>query len=444
VRRALGSVSVRSLVAFAAGSVLAIAVLAALPAPARAQPTTHSQASAMAQIFTDIKGNESFAEAVYALARQGIVEGRQDGSFGPSESVTRAQMAVFLARALGLPESPGQPFIDVNKPDWFAGAVGALYQRRLIQGTSAIVFSPNQLINRQQAATLVMRCLKSFLESDPGSAVEYELSKDQAAAWLVGFRDRPLIAPAHAVSVANAYRLGVIEGPADGWFLPTLNLTRAQMAVMLYRAFLRPIEARTAYPLEAPAVPTYETQSVGSEGSLVSILEARLTALHYPCGPVDGVYDRRTRDAVMAFEKVEGLRRDGSVGAKVWEHLFSARTPSPRRSLGGTRAEVDVTRQVLFMITDNRVWKIVHVSTGRLGTRTGHFTVGVKYEGWVQCVTLDGEMYYPSYIVSKTAIHGYRSVPPYPASHGCVRVPVWTAVELYEQLPKGTPVDVYY
>ena len=96
------------------------------------------------------------------------------------------------------------------------------------------------------------------------------------------------------------------------------------------------------------------------------------------------------------------------------------------------------------MITDNRVWKIVHVSTGRLGTRTGHFTVGVKYEGWVQCVTLDGEMYYPSYIVSKTAIHGYRSVPAYPASHGCVRVPVWTAVELYEQLPKGTPVDVYY
>ena len=236
----------------------------------------------------------------------------------------------------------------------------------------------------------------------------------------------------------------MIDGPVDGWFFPALNLTRAQMAVMLHRAFLEPIEARNVYPAEVPAVSTYESQSVGSEGSLVSLLEARLTALHYPCGPVDGVYDRRTRDAVMAFEKVEGLRRDGAVGAKVWQRLFSAETPNPRRSLGGTRAEVDVTRQVLFMITDNRVWKIVHVSTGRLGTRTGHFTVGVKYEGWVQCVTLDGEMYYPSYIVSKTAIHGYRSVPPYPASHGCVRVPVWTAVELYEQLPKGTPVDVYY
>ena len=157
MRRGLGSVSVRSLVAFAAGSVFAIAVLAALPATARAQPATPLQTAPVTQTFTDVQGSEWFAQAVYALAQKGIVEGRQDGSFGPNESVTRAQMAVFLARALGLPESPGQPFFDVNEPDWFAGAVGALYQRGLIQGTSAIVFSPDRPISRQQAATLVMR-----------------------------------------------------------------------------------------------------------------------------------------------------------------------------------------------------------------------------------------------------------------------------------------------
>ena len=108
------------------------------------------------------------------------------------------------------------------------------------------------------------------------------------------------------------------------------------------------------------------------------------------------------------------------------------------------RCEVDLKRQVLFMITDNKVWKVLHVSTGKKGTITGHHTIGAKYEGWVRCVTLEGKMYYPSYIVSKTAIHGYESVPSYPASHGCVRLPMWTAVELYYQLPKGTPVDVYY
>jgi lipoprotein-anchoring transpeptidase ErfK/SrfK len=96
------------------------------------------------------------------------------------------------------------------------------------------------------------------------------------------------------------------------------------------------------------------------------------------------------------------------------------------------------------MITDNKVWKVLHVSTGKNGTRTGHFSIGAKYPGWVQCVTLDGEMYYPSYVVSRTAIHGYRSVPAYPASHGCVRIPVWAAEELYNQLPKGTTVDIYY
>ncbi|MFH0916297.1 MAG: S-layer homology domain-containing protein [bacterium] len=444
MRRRLGSISVRTLATFAAGCVLAIVGLGALPATAQAQPTTPVQTAAVAQTFTDLRGDEWFAEAVYALAQTGIVEGRQDGSFGADESVNRAQMAVFLARALGLPESPGQPFFDVNKPDWFAGAVGILYQKRLIQGTSAIVFSPDEPISRQQAATLVMRSLEFAVEAGLESAVEYELTGDQAAVWLLGLRDRPLIAPDHAVSVANAYRLGVIESPVDGWFYPELNLTRAQMAVMLYRAFLQPVKARNVYPVELPAVSTYAPLSVGSEGSLVSFLEARLTALHYPCGPEDGVYDYRTKDAVMAFEKVERLKRDGTVGAEVWRRILSAQTPTPRLSLGGTRSEVDLTRQVLLMITDDRVWKVVHVSTGRLGTRTGHHVVGTKYEGWVRLVTLEGQIYYPSYIVSKTAIHGYGSVPPYPASHGCVRVPMWMAVELYHQLPKGTSVDVYY
>jgi hypothetical protein len=444
MKRGLGSSFVRYLAAFAAGSVFAIAVLGALPTTAQAQPTAPVPSAAGAQSFTDIRGEEWFAEAVYALAGQGIVEGRRDGSFGPDDPLTRAQMAVFLARALGLPESTGQPFTDVTTQDWFAGAVGALYQRGLIQGTSMTVFSPHEPISRQQAVTLVMRSLSFVAGSAPWSTVDCELADNQVAVWLAGFRDRPLIAPDHAVSVANAYRLRVIDSPVDGWFYPALNLTRAQMAAMLYRAFLQPVEARNAYPVELPAVSTYPGQSVGAEGALVSFLETRLTALHYPCGPADGVYDYRTKDAVMAFEKVERLKRDGTVGAEVWQRIFSAQTPTPRLSLQGPRTEIDLTRQVLFMINDNRVWKTVHVSTGRLGTQTGHHKVGAKYEGWVKCVTLDGEMYYPSYIVSKTAIHGYKSVPPYPASHGCVRVPVWTAVELYNQLPKGTPVDVYY
>jgi len=444
MRRQPGSISVRSLVAFAAGSVLAVAVLAALPATVRAQPAMPYQTGAAAQTFTDIHGGEWFAEAVETLAAAGIVNGRDDGSFGPGEPVTRGQLAAFLARVLDLPERMANPFADVTYRDWFCGAVGALCEAGLVSGTGPDVFSPNLPVSRQQAATLVMRSFAYALKRQPQIETDYAVPSYQVGTWLAGFRDRNLIAPSHTAFVAGAYRLGVIEGAPDGWFYPSLTLTRAQMAAMLYRAFLQPVDARDVYPAELPAVSTYATQSVGSRGTLVSLLEARLTALHYPCGPVDGVYDYRTKDAVMAFEKVELLKRDGIVGADDWQRIFCAETPTPRLSLGGVRCEVDLTRQVLLMITDNTAWKIVHVSTGRLGTRTGHFTVGVKYEGWVRCVTLDGEMYYPSYIVGKTAIHGYRSVPPYPASHGCVRVPVWTAVELYDQLPKGTSVDVYY
>ena len=446
-----GSISRRPLVALAAACAIAIASLCALSASVHAESTTSVQAATTAQAtttqtsFTDIKGTESFAEAVYALAAKGIVEGRQDGTFGPNESLTRAQMAVFLTRAMGLQESQGQPFFDIKTTDWFAGAVGALFQKGLIQGTSPIMFSPDQPISRQQAVTLVMRSLQFFLQSDQSSTAGLGLiQQDETQKWLAGFRDRQLIASAHRVSVANAFRLGVLGGSADGWLFPQCNLTRAQMAVMLYRAFLQPIQAKSAYPAEVPAVSSYESLSSGSKGTLVTMLETRLSALGYICGPVDGTYDYRTRDAVMAFEKVERLSRDGRVNAAVWERLLSAQAPTPRESAAGTRCEVDISRQVLFMITDNKVWKILHVSTGKKGTRTGHFSIGAKYEGWVHCVTLDGEMYYPSYVVSKTAIHGYKSVPNYPASHGCVRIPVWTAAELWGQLPTGTQVDIYY
>ncbi|OFW56557.1 MAG: hypothetical protein A2133_08570 [Actinobacteria bacterium RBG_16_64_13] len=418
--------------ASAAILLLGLAVLGALPA------------SASAQTFTDVRGDEWFAPAVYALADRAIVYGHEDGTFGPNETVTRGELAVYLDRIIELQGTLALPFADVSRYDWYAGSVAAMYEAGLISGTSANTFSPNLPVSRQQAAAFLMRSLRYYLERQGLSTSDLELADYQAPAWLAGFRDRDLISPQQAVFVANAYRLGIMEGATDGWLYPALILTRAQLAAMLYRAFMEPVAAKNVYPVELPAVSGYPTQSMGSKGVLVQFLESRLTDLHYPCGDVDGVYDNRTRDAVMAFEKVERLPRDGVAGAAVWQRIFGAETPTPHLSAGGYRVEVDLTRQVLFMIDNDQVWKIVHVSTGRKGTITGHHAVGMKQEGWVRAITVNGMMYYPSYIVSKTAIHGFESVPPYPASHGCIRTPVWMAQELYFQLPKGTPVDVFY
>jgi lipoprotein-anchoring transpeptidase ErfK/SrfK len=52
-------------------------------------------------------------------------------------------------------------------------------------------------------------------------------------------------------------------------------------------------------------------------------------------------------------------------------------------------------------------------------------------------------LWYPSYFLRGFAIHGYPEVPAYPASHGCVRVPMWLAPKLFERIPFGSSIYVY-
>jgi N-acetylmuramoyl-L-alanine amidase len=391
--------------------------------------------------FSDLGGQEPYAEAAFALEAEGVISPRPDGSFGPYAPVTRGEMAVYLDRVLKLQSADAAPFADVGPFDWYAGAVGDMYAAGLVSGTSATTFTPGGLVNRQQAASFIMRAL-DFYATQQQQSLGFALPEEQSAAWLAAFRDRTLIAKAHAGAVANAFRLGIVQGDANGWFYPSLTVTRAQVAVMIYRAFKQDLVPRTDPPAEVPASAAYPEQSIGSEGVLVHLLEARLAELHYPCGDVDNTYDKRTRDAVMAFEKVEKLPRDGIADAAVWERIFAAKTPAPKLSAEGHRVEVDLTRQVMFMITDNVVTEVVHVSTGKLGTPTGHGKIWLRQQGWQECSV--GWMYYPCYFWPRIAIHGSSSVPPYPASHGCIRTPTWISPHIYSELPMSMGVDVYY
>jgi len=426
--------------AIAAGLFLSLAMLGLLPSPAMAkEPPAATTGTSIA-----VTGDTSVEAAVSALSEAGIFRGRDASSFAPEGWVTRAQMAVYLARALGLTDVAPSVLSDVAADEWYASAVGAAYQAGVVTASGPGTFSPDASVSREEAAAWIVRALGYRVTKDHDYVIPFRLPQVEQAAWLAGFHDRGLIDAENAWEVANAYRLGITAGAVEGWFFPDLPLSRAQAAVMLNRAFVLPLAVRDAYPEAVSAEESYPSQSSGDEGPLVLYLETRLAELHYLPGPIDGVYDYRTGDAVLAFAKAEGLTRDKTVGPQVWGRIFTAETPKPHLTKDGYRVEVDLTRQVLFMIDDNEVWKIIHVSSGRKGTRTGSFEIGAKYEGWVKCVTLDGKMYYPSYVVSKTAIHGYESVPAWPASHGCVRVPVWLTVELFYQLVKGTPVDIYY
>lgn len=405
--------------------------------------TASTAGQAWGATFSDVAPDDWFATAVSELSDAGVINGFSDGSFRPYDTVTRAQLAAMLARVLQPPQSYTEPFADVSSSDWFYGSVAGLYSAGVISGTSSTSFSPNVGIDRQQTATLIMRALGYSLQGQPQDGISLALASEQQAAWLAGFKDRDFVSPVHGRNVANAVRFGIVTGTGDGWFYPILTVTRAQAAGMIHRALYQPLTEAASVPPAVPAEP-YPGLHRGSTGPLVTYVEQRLASLKYQVGAVDGVYDEPLKDAVLAFQKVERLSRDGEVGPQVWSRITSAGMPALRLSAGGNRVEVDLSRQVLLLVNGGQIVKILPISSGREGWRTptGHYRIQRKLPYWRESSL--GLLYKPSYFVGGIAIHGAYSVPAYPASHGCVRVPYWATDALYPQLPVGMTVDVYY
>jgi hypothetical protein len=178
---------------------------------------------------------------------------------------------------------------------------------------------------------------------------------------------------------------------------------------------------------------------IGSVGASVYGLEQRLHELHFALGTVNGYYGFDTSDAVVAFQKLHGLPRTGATDARFWRELENAHVAVPRHGGRGLHVEVSKERQVLLMVRDGRVTLVVPVSTGATGnTPLGLWHVYSKVPGYNA-----EQMFYSSFFVGGFAIHGYHSVPPYPASHGCVRIPIWVAPRVYSLIDYGTAVYIY-
>jgi L,D-transpeptidase-like protein/putative peptidoglycan binding protein len=178
----------------------------------------------------------------------------------------------------------------------------------------------------------------------------------------------------------------------------------------------------------------------GSRGPAVRLLQAQLARRGYVIGR-PGLYDARTARAVLAFQKVTGMRRSSIATSDVFRRLargggvFRVRFPGH-----GKHVEADLSRQVLALIRNGRVERIYPTSSGKPSTPTirGHFKVYLKTPG-----TNAKGMYMSSYFIRGFAIHGYPSVPVFPASHGCIRVPNSEAVSIFRWLSRGDIVDVY-
>ena len=179
----------------------------------------------------------------------------------------------------------------------------------------------------------------------------------------------------------------------------------------------------------------------GSRGRFVRLLEGRLRALHYHLTRPDRRFNYRTSDAVMAFRKVQKMARNHAVSDGVWRALARPRRILPRSRAPGFHIEIDQRRGVLYTVQDGAVKAIIHTSTGKPSTPTydGTFSVARKLAGYSE-----HRLYYPSFFDGNRAIHGWPDVPSYNASHGCARVPYWTARWIFGLARMGTRVVIYH
>ncbi len=183
-------------------------------------------------------------------------------------------------------------------------------------------------------------------------------------------------------------------------------------------------------------------------------LQQRLASLGYWIDKVNGVFANTTQQAVYAYQKAAGIPADGVVGPITDAALARGARPSAR-SHAGHVIEIDLHLDLLLIVNGGRIDTILNTSTGggylyrsgssyaRAVTPRGSFKVYRQINGLR--ISALGELWRPKYFTGGYAVHGNGSVPPYPASHGCVRVSneaidwIWAS----GLMPVGTPVWVY-
>jgi hypothetical protein len=246
---------------------------------------------------------------------------------------------------------------------------------------------------------------------------------------VVRFAGEPLVgSPLRVIATLHPAVAGAVAGPAR---VDTRSVHVAHVHVVS-----RPAHGWAAARTTATVAIVAPELELGARGASVRALETRLAELHYAIRR-DGYFGSEDLEAVYAFQKVEGLARTGAVTAGLWARLLTAKTPRARYG-GPPHVEIDKTRQVLFVVRNGQVELVVATSTGATGnTPLGEFRVYRKVGGY------DWVLYYPSYFLRGFAVHGYPDVPPYPASHGCARIPMWIAQTVYDQIAYGSAVYVY-
>ncbi|WP_347072140.1 S-layer homology domain-containing protein [Intestinimonas butyriciproducens] len=175
--------------------------------------------------FDDISAHKN-QPAIEALASRGIIAGYNAESFGPNDTMTRAQFATIVVRALGLPLVKTDNFTDVKADAWYASFVGTAYTYGIVNGTSATTFNPNGTITRQEAAAMVARAAEKC-------GMDTDLEEYEVLNVLAQFGDYVTIGKWAQESMAFCYGEDILD-QSDLNVEPHRPILRCEIAQMLY------------------------------------------------------------------------------------------------------------------------------------------------------------------------------------------------------------------
>jgi lipoprotein-anchoring transpeptidase ErfK/SrfK len=258
--------------------------------------------------------------------------------------------------------------------------------------------------------TLVAR-----VQPDEAGAVRVRVVRDGSYAYRGSFAEQARVRLGTASPAPFAVAVDVLPAPGYGY-----------------------VGRRISVALRAPTI------AYGYQGPFVATLLNRLRELGYAAPSPRTVFDSDAQQAVYAFQKAQRLERTGAADTAFWRRLARPAEIVPRHRFPTSHIEIDKERQILMVVRNGRVALVSPVSTAGIAgyyTPVGRFAIARKVPGYDPSPL--GVLYKPMYFYGGYAIHGNPSVPPYPASHGCVRVPNFVADRLYESEPYGEAVIVY-
>lgn len=253
---------------------------------------------------------------------------------------------------------------------------------------------------------------------------------------------------------AGGYWLAGRDGGVYNYGLPFLGSMGGQSNSNPIRAIAATPNGTGYWLLPTSPPPLPPTIGPGASGAVVALLQQQLTALGYWVDTTGGSFDDSTEQAVWALQKVAGLQVDGVVGPTTWAALNAGVVPQPR-STSGYVIEVNLANDVVMVVNNGHLLYTLNTSTGGGYTYSsgGVNSVAITPTGiWHTFRVVNGldisslgELWRPRYFTGGYAIHGDTAVPPYPVSHGCVRISNeaidWIWADNID--PIGTTVWVY-